>query len=540
MPAERLSMRKGREILRLLWHMKLGLRPTAYSCKVSHSTVVAYQQRAREAGLSWEEVASMDAGQLEEKLFPAPSSPSSLSRPLPDWGEVHQELQRPGVTRQLVWEEYKAAQPAGYQYSRFSELYRQWRAKLDLSMRQTHTAGEKLFVDYCGQTVPVVDPSTGEERSAQIFVSVLGASNYTYAVATWSQSLPDWIGSHVRALTFYGGVPSLLIPDNLKSGVTQPCRYEPDLNPTYQELAEHYGTAVMPARVRKPKDKAKVEVGVQVVERWILACLRHRRFFSLGELNAAIRELLERFNERPFKKLAGSRRSQFEALDQPALSPLPAQRYEYADWYKVRVGPDYHVEVEGHYYSVPYQLVGEQLEARVKAQTVECLHRGRRVALHVRSAEIGACTTVLEHMPRSHRSFAEWTPSMLVEWARSTGPAAAQMVETILTSKPHPYQGFQSAMGLRNRLAKRYGSDRLEAACRRAVRIGAFSFKSVRSILQHGLDGQEPPPVPEQVPILEHDNVRGAAYYQSAEIAYSGVVGLVGIPARESEEEPPC
>ncbi|MCP4967605.1 MAG: IS21 family transposase, partial [bacterium] len=377
-------MRKTREILRLLWHLGFGVRKTARACKSSHATVVEYRIRAEEAGLGWAQVEKMDEARLEQELFPATASPPP--RPLPEWSEIHLELKKPGVTLQLLWDEYKVAYPEdGYQYSRFCELYAQWRGRVDLSMRQQHKAGEKLFVDYCGQTVPITDPSTGETHEAQIFVAVLGASNYTYAEATRSQKLPDWIGSHVRTFEFLGGVTEVVVPDNLKSGVDKPCRYEPDLNRTYQELATHYSTAVIPARVRKPKDKAKVEVGVQIVERWILACLRHRQFFSLSELNTAIQELLERLNDKPFRKLPGSRRSQFEALDRPALKPLPSASFEYADWDKGRVGPDYHLKVEDHFYSVPYQLVGLELDVRVTASAVECLHRGKRVACHVRS-----------------------------------------------------------------------------------------------------------------------------------------------------------
>jgi transposase len=380
-------------------------------------------------------------------------------------------------------------------------------------MRQNHKAGEKLFVDYSGVTVSVCSP-TGEKRQAQIFVAVLGASNYCYAEATWTQSLPDWIGSHVRTFEFLGGVTSILVPDNLKSGVDKPCRYEPDMNPTYQDLATHYGTAVIPARVRRPKDKAKAEAGVLLAQRWILARLRDRKFFSLAELNSAIRKHLEWLNNRSFQKLEGSRRSQFEALDQPALRPLPMTRYEYAEWPKARVGADYHVVVDDHHYSVPYQLVGQQLDVRLTAEAVECLHGGKRVACHVRSREKGKSTTLLEHMPRGHRHYAEWTPPRLVKWSHETGPSTAQVVEWILTSKAHPNQGFHSCLGLRS-LEKRYGSQRLEAACRRAVRIHGFSYKSIRSILEKGLDRQELAAEAPSAPLpIDHDNIRGATYYQ--------------------------
>lgn len=514
MAARRLPMRKFREILRLLLSCSLGVRETARCCGVSHATVLEYRQRASSCGLDWPELSRLDDLRLERTLFP--SLPQETSRPVPDWSEIHTELKKSGVTLQLLWEEYKSVHPDGYQYSRFCDLYRVWRGRLDLSMRQEHRAGEKLFVDYCGQTVAVTDPSTGATRRAQIFVAVLGASNYTFAEATWSQSLPDWIGSHVRAFAFFGGVTSLVVPDNLRSAVSKACRYEPTLNRTYQDLASHYETAVIPARVRHPKDKAKVEVGVQVVERWILACLRRRTFFSLAELNATIREHLERLNLRAFKKLPGNRRSQFEALDRPALKPLPATAFEYADWQTSRVRSDYHVEVEGHYYSVPYQLVDREIEVRLTGNSVEFLHQGCRVACHARSRIPGQSTTCLEHMPRAHREYAEWTSQKLISWAEQSGPSTSQLIEAILKSRSHPHQGFHSCLGLR-RLAGTYGTERLEAACRRALRIQGLSYKSVRSILQRGLDRQEPRDQPAAAKAVAHDNVRGSTYYRTSE-----------------------
>lgn len=517
MPAERLPMRKIVEILRLTWLCGLPGRQAARACQVSCSTVQQYLRRAEKAGLrSWEQVQALDEVALERLLFPAPPGVPT-TRPLPDWNEVHQELQKKGVTRQLLWEEYRARFPEdGLAYSQFCERYQAYRRHLDLSLRQVHRAGEKLFVDYCGQTVPVSDPATGEIREAQIFVAVLGASSYTFAEATWTQQLPDWTGSHERAFEAIGGTTELVIPDNLRSGVHKACRYEPELNPTYRDLAEHYGVAVIPARVRRPKDKAKAEAGVLLVERWILACLRHRQFFSLAELNAAIAELLVKLNDRPFRKLPGSRRSRFEELDRPALRPLPATRYELAEWSKARVGPDYHVELDAHAYSVPYQLVGKLLDLRRAGAVVECFHCSRRVAAHRYSQEAGGATSLREHMPRAHREYLDWTPQRLLGWARESEPHIGQAVERILSSKPHPHQGFHAALGLRS-LAKRYGQDRLGAACRRALRLGAVSYTSLKSMLQRGLESQPLPEAPEPIPPFDHDNVRGAAYYRLAE-----------------------
>lgn len=379
-------------------------------------------------------------------------------------------------------------------------------------MRQNHRAGEKLFVDYAGQTVPIIDRNTGEIREAQVFVAVLGASNYTYAEATWSQTLPDWIGSHVRAFGFLGGVPELVVPDNLKSGVSKAHRYEPDTNPTYQDMASHYGVAVLPARVRKPKDKAKVEGGVLILERWVLAALRNRQFFSLAELNTTISELLVKLNERPFRKLPGCRREHFKQLDRPALQPLPAEPYVYAEWKKARVHIDYHVAVDGHYYSVPYALIKKQVEVRITRNTIECFHKGHRVASHRRSHHKGSHTTVEAHMPEAHRQAGEWSPERLARWAAQTGPATEKLIRTVLGSRKHPQQAYRSCLGIL-RLGKAYSDERLEAACRRALTLGSCRYKSIESILKHRLDEQ---PVEEQqeLPLPDgHDNIRGPAYY---------------------------
>ena len=507
-----LSMRKVREVLRLHHAAGLSGRAIARSLKLSPVTVTRYIRRAEEAGLSWPLPGSLDDAQLERRLLPgAASMPGQTRFPVPEWSTVHRELRRKGVTLALLWQEYKETHPEGMQYSRFCQMYRAWAAKLDVVMRFEHRAGEKTFVDYAGHTVGVVERETGELREAQIFVAVLGASSYTYAEATWTQTLPDWVASHVRAFEFYGGCSELLIPDNLRSAVSRAHRYEPDINPTYHDLARHYGVAVLPARVRKPRDKAKAEVGVQVVERWVLAALRHRTFFSLVELNAAIAKLLERLNNRPFRKLPGSRRTLFEQLDRPALRPLRAERYVFAQWKKARVNIDYHVEVARHYYSVPHALVGREVDVRLTATTVECLHRGQRVASHVRSALKGRHTTADEHMPEKHRKMGQWSPERFRRWASTIGPNTATLIETVLRSRRHPQQAFRSCLGIL-RLVHSYGEDRLEAAAGRAVALGAHSYRSVESILNHRLDQRPSEQIELALPI-EHDNIRGASYY---------------------------
>lgn len=506
-------MRKIREVLRLRHDHGLSTRTISTGCSVGSTTVYEYLRRARDAGLGWPLPEDLDDEKLEHLLFPPLPSGSADDRSLPDWPYVHTELRRKGVTRLLLWQEYKSGHPDGLQYTQFCDRYRRWRGRQDPVMRQSHKAGEKLFVDYAGQTVPIVDRSTGEARMAEIFVAVLGASSYLYCEATWTQSLPDWIGSHIRAFEFFGGLPEVLIPDNLKAGVTSPHLYEPDLNPTYQDMAMHYGVAVVPARVRRPKDKGKVESGVQITENWILARLRNRTFFSLAELNQAINELRPELNKRPFQKMDGCRLSMFEEIERPVLKPLPAARYTYADWKKVRVDVNYHVQVDKHYYSVPSQFLKEQLDLRLTATTVELFRKSKRVASHLRSWVKGGYATVPEHMPASHLHHAEWTPERLIRWAEKTGGQTALVITAILGSRPHPQQGFRACLGVM-RLGKSFGDDRLEAACARALSLQAANYKSIQSILKTSLD-RKPLPDPADQPeiTIDHDNIRGADYY---------------------------
>jgi len=515
MPAERVSMRRVREILRLKYECGASSRSIAVAVEAARSTVRLCLDRVAAAGLSWPLPPSLTDQGLEALLF-APvggSRPGARHKDEPDWTAIHRELRRPGVTLQLLWEEYRTLHPTGYGYSRWCELYRGWEGRLSPTMRQVHPAGERLFVDYAGHTVEVVDGGTGELRAVQVFVAVLGASNYTYAEASWTQTLPDWIGSHVRALEFLGGVPRQIVPDNLRAGVLRANWYEPGINPTYRDMAAHYGTAILPTRVRKPRDKAKVEVGVQVVERWILARLRNQRFFSLAELNAAIAVLVTDLNARPMRRLAVSRGQLFEELDRPALSPLPAEAYVYAEWRIRRVSLDYHVDVDGHYYSVPHRLLREQIEARITARTVELFHKGERVAVHQRGGARGRHTTLAEHMPRAHRRHAEWTIERIRKEAETIGAATATLVDVILRNRPHPEQGFRACLGIL-RLVRTYNRDRVEAACARGLEIGARSYGSVQSILHHGLDRQAGASTAQSddLPLL-HPNIRGSGYY---------------------------
>ena len=513
MGAERLLMRQIREILRLKYEGGLGHRAIARACGVGVGTVSEYVGRALRAGLAWPLPCSMDEAALEAVLFPAPTA--GRDRVAPDLAGVHQELKRVGVTLHLLWEEYRQVYPDGYGYSQFCDLYRRWAGKLKPSMRQPHRAGEKTFIDFSGKRPHLVDRRTGEEVPVELFVAALGASCYTYAEATPTQKLHDWTSAHSRMVEYFGGTTEIWVPDQLKSAIAQPCRYEPGVNRTYQELAVHYGAVVVPARPAKPRDKAKVESMVLVAQRWILARLRNRTFFDLAELNAAILELLDSLNDRPMQKLKVSRRELWERLDRPVLKPLPTGRYEIAEWKPCRVNIDYHVEVEHHLYSVPYQLVHESVEARYTASVVEAYFKGRRVASHLRRFDHQP-STLAEHMPSSHRAHAEWTPSRLVHWAEKIGPATGRLVAGILRSRPHPEQGYRACLGLM-RLGKRYDPQRLEAACTRAEHLRSYSYRTVKNILAAAQDrlALEDEAVIDPTP--SHENIRGADYYAAEE-----------------------
>lgn len=516
MPQETLSMRKIKEVLRLRYDLGLRQQEIARSCSIGQSSVHRYLERASAGGLSWPLPEDCDDRRLNELLFPAePTGEKPPARAPVDFAEIQRQLQsHKHVTLQLLWEEYRQGQPEGYRYSRFCELYRRWRRKQDRVLRQDHRPGEKMFVDWAGDTIPIYDRDGGEPQPASLFVAALGASSYTFAHATANQELANWIDCHIRAFEFFQGTTKLIVPDNPRTGVTRACRYEPDLNPTYLELAQHCGVAIMPARPYKPRDKAKVEAAVLLAERWLIAVLRHEKFFSLADLNQAIATLLERLNQRPFRKREGTRASLYATLDRPALQPLPAERYVLGEWKKVRPNLDYHVEVDRHYYSVPHRLAGEQLEARFTTTTVEIFHRGNRVASHVRSFTAYHHSTQHEHMPKSHQAHLEWTPSRLIHWGQSVGEATGQLIRNILESKPHPEIGYRACLGILS-LGKQFSHARLEAACQRALQAQAYSYQSVKSILQRGLDRQPSLGPEAERSSPEHENLRGSDYYKS-------------------------
>ena len=514
MPAERITMRQAREIIRLK-STSISAHEISRRLGMPRSTVREALRRAESAGLSWPLPEDMNDDALGAALYANRRSKRGHRRvEEPDWAGVHRELKRKHVTLTILWDEYIAANPDGYSYSRFCELYRAFEKTLQVTMRQTHAAGERLFVDYAGDGVPVViDRLTGEIRMAQIFVAVLGASSFTFAKATWTQTLPDWIDAHVRALAAIGGVPQLIVPDNAKTAIVKACFYDPQVNRTYADMAAHYGAALLPARPRRPRDKAKVKSAVLIVERWLLGRLRRRTFYSLAEVDAAIGEMLKNLNEeRRIRRLGVTRRQLLEEVDRPALSALPVEPYEYCEWRLRRVGIDYHVEIEAHYYSVPYRFARAEVEARLTVRGVEIFCKGERIAVHLRMSGNRKHTTIPEHMPSSHRRYAGWTVERIREDARKIGPATAALCEQILEARPHPEQGYRACLGV-VRLVGPYGSQRVEAAAERAIAIGAKTYGSVKSILDNKLDRKPAPKrAAETAPVL-HPNIRGPRYY---------------------------
>jgi transposase len=505
-------MRRIRQVLQLRFGAHASARVIAREVGVGRTTVQDYLTRAGAAGLGWPLVPDLTDEALEQLLFPAPSTkPGARRYPEADWPALVRELKRPGVSLLILWEEYNAVHPQGYCYSRFCELFREFERRLSPTMRQTHVAGHKAFVDYSGKKVPIADPLTGEVRMAEIFVGVLGASSLTYAEATWTQSLPDWIGAHVRMFRFWGSAPRLLVPDNLKSGVNKSSFYDPEVNRTYGKMAAHYNVGILPTRPRKPKDKAAVEAGVRFAQAYILGRLRNVTFFSLAECNAAIAAALERMNGREMRRLGVSRRQLFDTIERPAMQPLPEQDYEYAEWHLARVGIDYHVEVQDFFYSVPHALIREQVDTRATARTIEVFHRGKRVAAHARRYRGQRHGTLPEHMPSAHRRYAEWTPERFQRQAREIGPNTEGLILAVLARRPHPEQGFRTCLGVL-RLFRGIDAARAEAVSLRAIEVGALSYASVASILKHRLDQRASPQAADGTPLL-HANIRGSDYF---------------------------
>lgn len=533
MSRPRTDMRNIRQILRLALAEGHSRSRIALATGVPRTTVTDCLARARAAGLTWPLPADLDDGALEARLYRRQGAEQRVTRPLPDWHHIHHELHRPGVTLQLLWIEYKERHPDGYQYSQFAERYRVWARHLRAVMRQSHRGGEKLFVDFAGPTLPILDPRTGVVSRAQVYVAAMGASSYTYLDVLASQSSEEWLAASVRCLEFLGGVPQVLVPDNLKAAVTRAHRFEPQLNRSYEDFADHYQMTILPARPYHPRDKAVAEVAVQVAERWVLARLRNTTLTSVAQARESVAELGEELNDRRFQKRGGGcRRSAFEDLDRPLLRPLPAHRYEYARWSRPKVGIDYHVDVERHYYSVPYTLIGEHVDARLTATTLEVLVRGRRVAVHARSWVRGGHTTLPDHMPSTHRHHAEWTRERVLRWSRETGPQTAAFMARVMQRRHHPEQAFRTCLMLKS-LATQYGDERLEAAAERALAIGAYTGRSVASILKRGLDQQPLLTVIPGATTPWHENVRGSTYYR--DVGNDGVMDDGDMPTGENE-----
>lgn len=494
------------EVLRLHHSCKLSNKQISKALGCSRGTVAEYLHRAESAGLAWPLPGELDDAQIELRLFP-PVAPKHR-RPLPDFNYIRAELKTKGVTLIQLWAEYREEHPDGYGLSQFYEYYGKFEKSLDIVMRQEHKAGEKAFSDFAGKTLPITDPGTGEVRQAHLFVCTLGASGFTFADLFWDETAQSWCNGHARAFEYFEGCPRICVPDNPKPVITKACPYEPDVNPSFAQMAAHYDVAVIPARVRKPKDKAKVEAAVLLATRWILAVLRKRTFFSLAEARIAVRELVDKLNDRPFKKISGSRRSWYESVDKPFLKPLPIVPYEYAQFKDASVGIDYHIEFEKHFYSVPYQYRGEVVEVRVTAETVEIFCKGKRIAAHARSYVENKATTLIEHRPKSHQEYGDWPPERITSWAQKIGPSTAALLEAIMQRQKHPEMGYRSCLGIL-RLSKKFDEARIEASCARALAIRGLSYKSVKSILDSNLDKRPLPEKPSQLSIV-HSNIRGA------------------------------
>lgn len=516
MPQERLTVRKIKEIMRLKYEAGLSNRAIAGACKVSNSTVGEYLRRAQSAGIGWP-LNDIGEEELYAKLFPEkPEVPLQCKKKMPDWEKVQNEKRRKGVTLQLLWQEYKAKNPDGYQYTQYCYHYQQWRKKqVEPAFRFAHKGGEQMQVDYAGVKIAISDPQSGEIQKASVFVAILPASNYIYAEAQASENQSNWINGHVRALEYFGGVVKIVVPDNLKTGVTKPNYYEPDINPAYQELAEYYQFAVLPARVRKPRDKGAGENAVQQVERWILAPLRKRQFFSLHEANIAMKEMLEKLNQKPMQSSGKSRREEFEEIDRPNLRPLPVRRYEYAERKTAKVNLDYHIEFEKHLYSVPCTLIHQKVDIRASERMIEVFHHGKSVAVHPRSFQQGRYSTLPEHLPPNHRFMNELNAEQFIQWAKSIGPQTTQLIAAVLKSRTYPEQSYRTCLGILG-LSNKYAHALIEQACQSALEARAFSYRAVKQELTF-LQQQEFQSVPETLP--GHEYIRGADYYKEKTVS---------------------
>ncbi len=508
----RLKMKLIKEIIICHTKSKMSIRQISRSLSVPRSTISDYIRRYKSIGLSIHEVENLENDILYNRLYPKERKAIEPTKPIPDYVYITDELKIKGVTRMLLWEEYREKYPDGYAYSQYCDLYSHWKKRLPVSMRQIHKAGEKMFIDYSGMTMDIINSQTGEIEKAEIFVACLGSSGYSYAEASKNQKKSCFIRSHINAFNFFGGVTSILIPDNLKSAVTKFNWYEPKLNATYQDMANHYETTIIPARPYKPKDKAKVELSVKLVQRWILAKLRNRQFFSVAELNHAIRPLLEELNNRKIRHLKKSRRELYEELDKPALNVLPSQSYIYKEFKLCRVNIDYHIQLEKCFYSVPYLLVRKEVDVQYSDHIVEIFHKNKRVAAHTRLYQTGAYSTKKEHMASAHKAYAEWTPSRMINWSKNYGKHTEKLIEIILNRKRHPEMSFRTCMGILN-AAKKIDNNIVEAISEKMLKLNTYNVYSFKSIFKNKTYIEQKPAVA-LTPDSHHINVRGKDYYK--------------------------
>ena len=511
MARKRLTMKKIKEVLRLKYEVGLSNRAIAGACKISNSTVGDYLRRAANAGLRWP-LGELGDDELDRKLFPEDQPiQSEPEYPIPDWAKINTDKRQKGVTLRLLWQEYKEQYPNGYQYSQFCEHYQRWKKQqVEPSMHKEHKGGEEMEVDYAGLKMHMIDPETGEVIKISVFVATLPASNYLYAEPHLNEDQKNWNNGHARAFEYFGGVVKIVVPDNLKTGITKPNYYEPGVNLAYQDLAEYYKFAVLPARVRKPKDKGAVENGVQNVERWVIAPLRNCQFFSFHEVQTAIRVQLEVLNNRTMQGSGQSRRQEFEAIDLPNLRPLPERPYEYAEWKIATVHIDYHVEFENHLYSVPFHLIHQRVEIRATEKMVEIFHQGKSVAIHPRNYRKARYSTQQAHMPANHQFITEINSDKLLEWAEKIGPHTLTLIQAALKSRDYPEQAYRTCLGIL-KLAKKYSPVHMETACQIIFESKVFSYKS----LEQELIFLQKKPASQGVEALPtHENIRGAEYYQ--------------------------
>lgn len=507
----RISMIKIREIARLYLELNLGIRAIARSCNISTSTASIYVDRIKNLGATYKDISVLDDDALYELI--CPEEENKIKRIQPDFDYIFHELKKKHVTLQLLYEEYKRDNPDGYKRSQFYNLYRRWLKTKDPVMRFNHKPGERMFVDFSGEKPHYCDPTTGHRAEVELFVSVLGASSYTFAYAVPDQTKESLVKANVKALEYYGGSPLYIVPDNLKASVTKPCYYDPEINKAFLAMASHYNMAVMPTRVRRPKDKAKVESAVLQVERRIIAVLRNRTFLSIYELNEAILEEVNKLNRRPLSGMDKSRYDLFMEIEKEALRPLPVERFEMASWKKAKVHIDYHVQVEKSYYSVPYTIIGEDVDIRYTDRVVEVYHKNRRVASHMRTYDKGRFITDKLHMPHSHRKYLEWTPERIKSWGEKIGINTKNLIDAVMKNKEHAEHAFRACLGI-IRLAKIYPPERVDMACRKALDLGALNYRSVKSLLERKLETTAI--VTDEKGITPvHDNIRGSIYYGS-------------------------